>query len=286
MIYSRHNTPEEMIKRGIKLLLLGFIVNIGESILPYFLSSHLLNNPAMFEIYNGLMLFYVDVFAFACLTFIVMGILKKFNISNIQLLILAIILSFIGSFLRVSDINNPALSLFLGYFVPTNVIFTCFPFINWFILPVIGYIYGQYYIRCNDKSQFFKYWPIFLITSIIFFIFNVYNGGYPGSDESYSFVTTWEVIFIVMQVHGFLGLFYNLSKVLSQSINEFFTFMGKSVTRIYIVHWLYLPSIVIIVCYLLKGIVFDDFSITLIGIFILIISILTAFLFNKIKKLD
>ena len=67
MIYSRHNTPEEMIKRGIKLILLGFIVNIGESILPYFLSSHLLNNPAMFEIYNGLMLFYVDVFAFALL---------------------------------------------------------------------------------------------------------------------------------------------------------------------------------------------------------------------------
>ena len=59
LVYSRNTTYEVMIKRGIKLFILGVIVNIGEFIIPHYLFGTLLNSWNMINIYNGLSLFTV-----------------------------------------------------------------------------------------------------------------------------------------------------------------------------------------------------------------------------------
>lgn len=42
IIYSRNSNPRKMVKRGIKLILLGILVNVGEFLLPHYLSGYLI----------------------------------------------------------------------------------------------------------------------------------------------------------------------------------------------------------------------------------------------------
>ena len=110
IIYSRNSQPNTMIKRGIKLFLLGLLVNIFSFIIPHYLSQYLLNSGNILPILNGLKLFYVDILEFAGLSFVILGIFKKMNLSNRQLLAAGIILSVLGFLLRFSDFGSVPLN--------------------------------------------------------------------------------------------------------------------------------------------------------------------------------
>ncbi len=69
LVYSRNTAYDVMIKRGIKLFILGVIVNIGEFIIPHYLFGTLFNSWDMINIYNGLLLFACDIFGFCSTVF-------------------------------------------------------------------------------------------------------------------------------------------------------------------------------------------------------------------------
>jgi hypothetical protein len=77
MVYSRNQEPRYLIVRGIKLLQLGFFVNIGEFFVPYFLTGNLMNDWKRFPIANGLLLFCIDILAFAGMAFYAYGHFKE-----------------------------------------------------------------------------------------------------------------------------------------------------------------------------------------------------------------
>lgn len=57
VVYSRHSQWNVMIKRGVKLFLLGILVNIFEFFLPYYVCGSLLGNWNIFPTAGGLLLF-------------------------------------------------------------------------------------------------------------------------------------------------------------------------------------------------------------------------------------
>ena len=156
IIYSSHTQPNMMIKRGIKLFLLGLLVNIFSFIIPHYLSQYILNSGNILPILGGLKLFYVDILEFAGFAFVILGIFKKMNLSNRQLLAAGIILSVLGFLLRFSDFGSVPLNILFGYFIGTSYEFTAFPLFSWIIFPIAGYFYGHYFIRTKDKSRFFR----------------------------------------------------------------------------------------------------------------------------------
>ena len=99
-----------------------------------------------------------------------MGILKKLELSNRQLIIIAVIMSLIGSFTRFVDFGVPVINLFFANFIGSKGGFGAFPLFNWFIFPIVGYVWGQYFIRAKDKKEFFKFWPILLIIALVYFL--------------------------------------------------------------------------------------------------------------------
>ena len=281
IVFSRHNQYNILIKRGVELLLLGYFVNIGSQILPNVL-GHMLNmsnNPITI-----LPLFKVDVLIFAGIAFILIGILKKFNISKEKMLILAIVLSIIGSFVCYVDFNNIFLNYFFGYFIGT-ILHQCtaFPLFNWFIFPVAGMVYGSYFIRVKDKSQFFKLWPVFLIIPLIFILCTLSPApaGTISDNARAYFVTTLNAIVIIILIHGLLGFCWSISKFLPDILINGFTMLSKHVTGIYVAQWYFIPLFMTFIEYFYKGFVFTDSSITLISIFILGISTLASLLYSK-----
>ena len=127
IVYSRHSQWDVMIKRGVKLFLLGILVNIFEFFIPHFVAGALLGKADLFPIAGGLLLFCVDILIFAALAFILMGILKKFELLNKKAIILAVVMSLMGTFLSGTDFGVPVLNLFFGNFIGTKGGFTSFP---------------------------------------------------------------------------------------------------------------------------------------------------------------
>ena len=285
VVYSRHSQWNVMIKRGVKLFLLGILVNIFEFFLPCLVSGYLLGMWNIFPTAGGLLLFCVDILAFAGLAFILMGILKKFELSDKILVIIAIVMSVIGTFLRFHDFGTDILNLFFGNFIGTMGGFTAFPLFNWFIFPIAGIVWGHYFIRANDKKEFFKFWPVFIIVSMIYFVWSTQvDGGFLSEIHYYYFMTTFDVVFCLLYAHGNIGLCYYLSRILPDLVNKIFSILSSHIDIIYIVQWCFLPLGIIFLVYLVKGIVFTDLITAAYSIFIIIISTLFALKYKEFRK--
>ena len=284
MVYSRHSQPGTMIKRGVKLFLLGILVNIFEFFLPCYLCGTLLNKWTLIPTANGLLLFCVDILAFAGMSFVFMGILKKFNLSNKSLIILAVILSILGSTLRFTDFGIDILNLIFAYFIGTEGGFTAFPLFNWIVFPIAGYVWGQYFIRCNNKDKFFKYWPLYLVVSIAYFIASTQiTGGFLTDSHHYYFMTTIDMIFCLIYIHGNIALCYHVKDVLPEKIIKIFSILSSNINNIYIIQWFFIPVLMILMEYIFKGIVFTDALLLVFTIFIIALSTEIALLYkNKI----
>lgn len=129
IVYSRRSQWDVMIKRGMILYLTGIVVNVFEFIVPAFISGTLLGRWDIFPMANGLLLFCVDILAFAGLAFITMGILKKFDVSNKWMIVIAVAMSLIGTFMRGFDFGNMVSNLFFANFIGSAGGFGAFPYL-------------------------------------------------------------------------------------------------------------------------------------------------------------
>ena len=286
ILYSRHSEPSSMIKRGIKLFLLGLLVNLFSLIIPHYLSVCLLNSDNLLPIYGGLALFYVDILPFAGLSFVILGIFKKMNLSNKQLLAIGVILSILGFLLRFSDFGSAYLNLIFGYFIGTDYAFTAFPLFNWLIFPIAGCIYGYYFIRTTDKSKFFRLWPIFIIISTISFlvyVFLIYSSYDTFPVEYYYYMSPLLVLICIILIHGYLGFSFWLSNRIPEKLKNMFVFSSRNITFIYVAQWILIPIAIILIKYPNESFVFNDLSVAVTALFVVIASNLCALFMKKIK---
>lgn len=285
IVYSRHSQWDIMVKRGIKLLILSIFVDIAEFVVPHVLSGVFLNQWDLFNVYGGLILFYVDILDFAGLSFIALGLFKKYNLSHKQMLIIAVALSLIGGYLRFTDFDNNLFDVLCGFFIGTTDIFTAFPFFNWIIFPVCGWYYGEYFIRAKDKSKFFKFWPVFILIPMIYFIITcVTPGTFLIDDPHYYYMTLFDACFVLMYIHGNIGFCYWASKILPKFIVNFMSTLSRNINTIYVAQWALIPVFIVLIYFFNQNIMFNDLSISLIAIFIIALATTLALLYRKIVK--
>ncbi len=172
-------------------------------------------------------------------------------------------MSLIGSLLRCVDFGTPVLNIFIGYFIGTTTEYTAFPLFNWFIFPISGLIWGQYFIRVKNKAQFFKYWPIFIILVIIYF------GLSP---------TLWG-----KELFSGRGVLYYYMTTLDAIINKVFSTLSSNINRIYIGQSFFIPLTIIGLAYIFKDILFTDLTCAIFSILILIVSTACAILYKKLR---
>ena len=284
VVYSRHSQWDKMIKRGITLYLLGMLVNVFEYFVPYFLAGALGLDATPFEIYGGLVLFVVDILAFAGWAFVLMGVLKKFELSNKKLIIVAVALSLLGTLLRGTDFGNNVVNAFFGNFFGTA--FTAFPLFNWFIFPIAGCVWGQYFIRAKDKSEFFKFWPILMIIALIYFYVssNLWEGVFSENVHFYYFLNTLDAVFCIINAHAVIGMCYWLVKFLPDSFIKAFSILSTNINHIYIAQWFFIPVTVLLITYLAKDLLLTDLITSIISIFMIIISTLAALGYKKLRS--
>ena len=273
-------------RRGVKLYLLGILVNIFEFFLPGFVCGTLLGRWDIFPMAGGLLLFCVDILAFAGLAFILMGILRKFDLSNKWLVIIAVVMSLAGTFLRGTDFGMPILNLFFANFIGSAGGFSAFPLFNWFIFPIGGLIWGQYFIRAKDKRQFFRFWPLYIIVAFVYFIVSsqiLGSGVFSDDVHLYYFMTTLDALFCIVYTHGNIGLCYYLAEYLPDTILKVFSTLSSNINTIYITQWCFIPLGIIFLVYLFRDLMFTDLISATYSLSMITLSTLFAVYYKKLR---
>ena len=286
-VYSRNQAPGYLIKRGIKMMLLGIIVNIGEFFIPHYLAGYLLSEDIgnMFPIAGGLLLFCVDILAFAGMAMIMIGLFKKLSLSGLQMVGVALVLSVAGSFLRFTDLGGNIPNLIAGYFIGSAGGFTAFPLFNWLIIPAAGVCFGEYYIRCTNKKKLLCAWPVALVISIVYFVASwSMPEGFLSETHHYYFMTTIDALFCLLCIYGVIGFWYVVSGLLPEGSVRFCSKLSGNVDIIYIVQWFLIPITYIFICYFNRDIVFGDGSLIIISLLELAAAAAIASGYKNFKK--
>ncbi len=198
---------------------------------------------------------------------------------------IAVVMSILGSLLKGIDFGSPYINLFFAHFIGSAGGFTAFPLFNWFIFPVAGYVWGQYFIRVKDKNEFFKLWPILLIIALVYFLVSSFLwGGVASKDiHFYYFLNTLDALFCIINCHAVVGLCYWIAKYLPDSIIKAFTILSSNINSIYIAQWFFVPLTIIFIVYFAKGIVFNDITASIISILMIILATVVALGDKKLR---
>ena len=146
----------------------------------------------------------------------------------------------------------------------------------------MGIFYGDYFIRCNDKKRFFRFWPVCLLISIAYFVATVFiPNGFLSTEPTYYFMTTFDVIFCLIYIHGNLGFCHWISRFLPEKVSETATALSRNITGIYIAQWYLITLSFAAILLINENIVFNDLEMILLSCFILIISYLVVKVFKK-----
>ena len=266
LIYSKHSSARDMMKRGLILFIAGFLLNVMRFTIPY-LTGYILTGeydrfirPILFKTFGN------DILQFAGLSLMLLGFLKKNRLSDMAVLMIAVAMSLIGWNFRHVDLENDFLNIVLGHFIgteaPSGYVISDFPILNWFLVPVAGYIFGNILIRIRDKKKFYLpfipvlavlYWVYFAIESHLHFGKMAGGSTIVEEENAYYHAEFFDIISYIVCAIGMLGVYYLITSHCPEWLNRFFRSVSRNITRIYLIHWFFVVMSTNVIIYKIKG---------------------------------
>lgn len=280
--YSRSNTPKDLLHRGISLLKIGLLLNLVRYILPDIIKYALTNDITY--LYATFSLFSVDILQFAGLAFIFFAATKKLQLNHTALLFIGVIASVLGMSLRWVSTGNYIVDQFVGFFWGTKTE-TYFPFLNWIIFPIAGLIFGSQMRHCKDKKRFYLcVTPFCTVLMIIYLLLTIKYGFVFSSNGSYYFLGLMDAVFFIIFALMFFGLYYAIIQLLPNLSFKTLNRFSKNTNKIFCIHWSLLGLLGIVQLQMAISIELPFWQVTLIMVFLLIISDrLAVWYLNRLK---
>ncbi len=291
LVYSRRQTTELWIKRGIILIGIFYLNNTCRFLIPYLIGYKISGDREQFLD----PLFYRwlgnDVLLFAGLAIITIAIFKHFKLSDKAMLGIAAVLTVSTSIIGDVDTHSMFGNIFLGYIIGTDdatgYVISDFPLLTWLIFPVAGYAFGKVHRRILDKRAFYSIVsPIALLVPIVYFPIGIHFGwGMFGEGQNcYYHMMIWDVAVCLSLDLGMLGIWNFLSRYMSQGINVFFNEVSRNITAIYCIHWVFVRTITNVILYIKNGTqLLPLWETMLLGLAILIVTLVIAHYYKLYK---
>lgn len=251
--FSRNSTPKGMLKRGLNLLILSYVVNIVRAIVP--VTAYLIMGKGA-----ELLVFFFcigDILQFAGLAFILLGLLKMIKKHTaLWIILVGVVLNLCVSFIPTIYSDSYAIGYTVGLIYPivpktiNNLeMCCCFPLASWFIYVAFGYLFGIVMRKAKNLNKFY------LISGIIgavlfagFFTLDYLTGismakvsdfnSFCGelNCEYYNYI-----VFALFSIGSTLVeycLFHYLSKITPQKFNKIVFTLSDALNQIYIISWI------------------------------------------------
>lgn len=223
--------------RGLKIILLGFALNVG------------LNLHLFIKIAKGIIqldplpyLFGVDILFLAGSSIIALATLKLIKSYHVIVYSIAIVLIFVLQFILKNDISNFSENHLLAYFFGEGIWWSYFPFIPWFAYPLIGFIYYKLEGSLNSFTQKYLIY-IFMTYSIVVILFGQYGIMISSNLEAYYHHDSIFFIYASFFLIAWSALAYIITGKYSNHFLGYIEWLGKNVTAAYVIQWLLIGNI-------------------------------------------
>ncbi len=251
MVYSRKNAPADLMRRGLRLYLLGYALNFcryGIYALAYgFISGAF--EPETLEA-----LFGPDILQFAGLALFFTGVLKRLRLREGHMLAVGALLSAIGAAVPFIDTGSFALNWLLGHFVYTTWDASCFVFCNWYIFVAAGLLFGAILRETEDRDRFYK--RLLVVSGCVMAAYLaatfVFGALFLCRERVYYAASPPEAAGLLSIDITLLSVFYFLLKRVPASKLRVFLELSYNLTPIYLIHWCILGFVDSIFCYLME----------------------------------
>lgn len=241
MIYTKHNASSDFLKRGIKLILIGYSLNFFRQTLPQLIGMAM-GIEIDLDIIGGLLC--VDILPFAGMAFITIGLMKKGKLSAVRMCEIAFILQAIGIWVTKIHFEPGVIQNLIGLIIPTGE-WTSFSLTLWLVYPAAGMLFGEFLERCEDKNQMYK--KLMILAGIFF---TAYTAGllFVGRDIRYSYaicddlyyhnniISTMWILPIIILAIGTCHFFY--SKLEETRCGGFIRYCSVNLNTIYLIQWI------------------------------------------------
>lgn len=270
IIYMQKNAPKDLMRLGVKLYLLGYLLNFLRYGM-YNLIESVSNGEFRSDTLQAL--FGMDILHIAGLALIFTGILKKLKLREVHMLAIAGVLSAISAPLPLINTGNYAANWFIGHFVSTNSDACGFPLFNWYVFVAVGMLLASILRKTKDPDRFYKRLLIVSCCVMVVYITLTFCFGefFLCRDRDYYALSLPEAAGLLSIDLSLLSVFYFLLKRVPASKLRVFLDMGSNMIPIYFIHWIILGFVDSIFCYLLD-ITFPWPVIYLIGVVLIVLS--------------
>lgn len=159
--FTKNSSPKRFITRGLLLIGAGYLLNVLRGTLPMFVTLQI-TGDAEWVPYMVMELFWIDILQFAGLAFLYFGIMKWIGATTRGYLISLVVFQIVnyvllmntGYYENIMNYREPGyyLSAFTGLFWGSGE-FSSFPFLTWIFYPVMGYLFGTYFLSLPAERR-------------------------------------------------------------------------------------------------------------------------------------
>ena len=290
MIYTRHSEWIDFVKRGIKLLILGYVLSFFK--MPFYMILGkfigLEYDSAKFTFLDSMLV--VDILQFAGMAFIVIGLMKRFKLSSLTMLVISVVIQAAGIWATKLELFNSLTGLLLGLILPTHVM-SAFPLTLWLIYPVAGMCFAELLRKVTDKKRFYQRTLLIgllgfvsLSSGLMWYGFDL-RSFFALKDEIYyfqSFPTSIWTLCVVITAISICWLLF--SKLENTKVGTLFKFFSTNLNTIYIIQWIIITFFLYISTETEFKIVFSQEALIPAALALVIISALITVPIVQIKK--
>lgn len=288
MVFTHHDSAEEFMKRGWKLLLMGFALNFFRATLLEILGNLILGMDYSF-VYIADDLLNIDILQFAGMTFLTVGIMKKAKVTTGGMLAVGIMMQAIGIWVSKFPFPSVILGNLLGLLLPTGEK-VAFPLSLWFLYPMTGILFAEYMQRTLDKDRLYGRMILMGVVGVIALSSWLRWAGYDIrwlyalAENSYYHQTLISVLWTLSFLLLVLGTIHFLLGGIEQSKMGFFVcFCSRNLNTIYIIQWLIIAYMVAFVTAMSVERRLSAAGIVLVGMLVSVLTIGITVLLNKKK---
>jgi len=239
-IAKNRSTFSQNTRRGVKLFILGFLLNIG-------LNFHLYLKIAFAGWQHDPLkyIFGIDILYLAGMSIIVLAVLKLLKKrQEIAAIILFLVVAASTGFMneKFTVINH----YYVLPFIAGNYSWSYFPLFPWIAYPLAGFIYAQYEDRIKRFLEWQKAVSVILLLAVCALVIVFSKQGINTTIDlpAYYHHTFGYILWAlgltflwVLFLRLFLKLFPNTY------VGNFFCWIGKNITLFYVIQWLIIGNI-------------------------------------------
>lgn len=250
--YSRNSTAEKLAHRGIKTIGIGFLLNICRVVLPLIVCGAI-NGKILWKMLVVLALD-GEILVFAGLAFLLIALIKKLNMTNYQITLVALIFTLFGGLFTKGNefcCENDIKNILTGIILPANIYAADvklfiedgvqFPFLNWVIFPLAGLLFGGLLRRITDKKTLYRLiWPVTALSTSVFIYINYRYGIWALEKGSYYHTGLISALFYLGVVFFCFSSCYFLLDYIPEKITNVLNVMSSHILEIFFIHWVIL----------------------------------------------